>query len=87
MIRHCVVVKDRALNAFLIPFFAPSVGVAERSFSDEVKNTESQMHAHPEDFDLYYVGTYDDEHCTFHLFDVPNMVLRGQDCRRPGASG
>jgi hypothetical protein len=85
MIRHIVVCKDRALDAFLIPFFTPSVGVAERSFYDEVKNAESPMHKHPEDYDLYYAGTYDDDTCGFQLFDQPKLICRAQDSKESPA--
>ena len=79
MIRHILCVKDRALDAYLIPFYVPSVGVAERSFSDEVVSKDSPMRAHPEDYDLYYVGTYDDSDCRMSLFDQPKLVMRAQD--------
>jgi hypothetical protein len=63
MIQIIVSVKDRAAGAFGRPFFVPSVGLAIRSFSDEVNRSadDNQMNRHPDDFDLYELGTYDDE--------------------------
>jgi hypothetical protein len=63
MIQIIVSVKDRAAGAFGRPFFVPSVGIAIRSFADEVNRQadDNQMNKHPDDFDLYDLGTYDDE--------------------------
>lgn len=72
-------VKDRALDAFGRPFFVPSVGVAERSFMDELRNPESELAKHPEDYDLYLLGTYDDATGLFNC-SHPTLMLRAQDC-------
>ena len=55
-------VKDRAADAFGRPMFVPSQGVAIRSFSDELNRNdpENQLYNHPDDFDLYDFGTFDD---------------------------
>lgn len=71
-------VKDRALDAFSRPFFVPSVGVAERSFQDEVRNPESEMSKHPEDYDLYLLGTFDEAMGTFNC-SHPTLMIRAQD--------
>jgi len=56
-------VKDRAADAYGRPMFVPSIGVAIRSFSDEVNRTDpdNQLNNHPDDFDLYYLGEFDDQ--------------------------
>jgi len=63
MIQIIVAVKDRAAGAFGRPFFVPSVGLAIRSFTDEVNRDadDNQMNRHSDDFDLYDLGIYDDE--------------------------
>lgn len=55
-----VAIKDRALDAFMRPFFAQTKGQAIRMFNDEVNNNQSPMFAHPDDYDLYYLGMWDD---------------------------
>lgn len=62
-----VAVKDRALDAFMRPFFVPTVGMALRSFQDEVnrKERDNAIHAHPEDYDLYKLGSWDEESGVF----------------------
>lgn len=86
MIQHVVVVKDRALDAFLKPIFTASLGVAERAFRDEVNNKDSDMFKHPSDFDLYNLGVYHDQDASFHLLEVPQLIMRAQDVREGGAS-
>lgn len=75
-------VRDRALDAFMQPFFAPSVGIAVRSFGDEVNRAESPMAAHPDDYDLYQLGTFDDATGRFAVGDGPRQVAIGKDVRR-----
>ena len=73
-----VCVKDGALGAFLPPFFVPSIGVAVRHFGDEVHNKESPMFAHPEDYELYHLGQFDDAGI-FDIFPQPVRLARGLD--------
>jgi len=76
-----VAVKDRAVDAYNRPFYVPTIGAAIRSFTDEVNRNESEMNAHPEDYDLYDMGTFDDQTGTFLPPDggVPRVISRAQD--------
>ena len=74
-------VKDRALDAFTAPFFVQAVGQGERMLKDEAMREDSQLGKHPEDFDLYLLGTWFDDSGRFESFDVPQLVLRAQDLR------
>lgn len=75
-------VRDRALNAYMQPFFVASAGVAVRSFSDEVNRTESPMNGHPEDYDLYHLGFYSEDTGRMEPLDAPRMVAVGKDVIR-----
>lgn len=79
-LRVCVV-KDRALDLFGRPFFVPSMGVAERSFKDEVNNKEGEMYKHPEDYDLYSLGVYHEETGAFEC-EPPKLLMRAQDVQQ-----
>lgn len=84
-----VAVRDRAIDSFSRPFFVPSIGAAIRSFRDEVNNADSPMYAHPEDYDLYELGWFEDSSGTFGS-DGPRQVAIGKDCKIPldkGVSG
>lgn len=72
-----VSVRDRAVNGFASPFFVPSEGVALRSFTDEVNRPDSALAKHPEDYDLYVLGTFDDSDGSFAV-NVPRMLVAGK---------
>lgn len=58
--RHIVAVRDRALGAFMNPFTVPSLGAAIRSFQDEANRADGEIYKHPDDYDLYKLGEYDE---------------------------
>jgi hypothetical protein len=78
-------VKDRAADAFGRPMFVPSVGVAIRSFSDEVNRNDgdNQLNNHPDDFDLYELGEFDDNTGQFALHDQPKLLSLGKQVKIP----
>ena len=76
-------VKDRAADAFGRPMFVPSQGVAIRSFSDELNRNdpENQLYNHPDDFDLYDFGTFDDNSGQFELHELPKLLSLGKQVK------
>lgn len=76
---HICAVRDRAMDAFMQPIFVPAVGLAVRSFIDEVNRSESPMFMHPEDYDLFEIGSYDDETGFLTALDRPRLVQIGKD--------
>lgn len=79
-----VSVRDRAANAFGRPFFVATRGQAIRSFSDEVntKREGNALQAHPEDFDLYELGVFDEDTGQFENNHVPTQIAVGKDVVR-----
>lgn len=78
-------VRDRAADVFGSPFFHVSLGSAIRGFSDAVSNNgdpNNLMAAHPEDFDLYHLGFFIDQHAKFELLDTPLQIAVGKDSLR-----
>ena len=78
-----VSIKDRAADAFGRPFYVPSVGVAIRSFQDEVNRAsdDNQMYQHSDDFDLFELGSFDDSTGTFELFESPKLLTLGKQVK------
>jgi hypothetical protein len=76
-------VKDRAADAYGRPMFVPSAGVAIRSFSDEINrnNAENQLYNHPDDFDLYELGEFDDNTAIFSLHEQPKLLSLGKQVK------
>ena len=72
-------VRDVKVGAFARPIFVPSRGVAIRQFQDEVSRAadDNVMFKHPKDFELYFLGVFDDE--TGHMAEPeqPELLLRG----------
>lgn len=75
-----VSVRDGASGAFGRPFFVVARGQAIRSFQDEVNRQaqDNDLNKHPEDFDLYCLGSFDDN--SGHLTaQQPELLIRGKD--------
>lgn len=75
-----VAIRDRAVDAFMRPWYVRSVGEAIRVFSDSINSKDGPMMDHPEDYDLYVLGTFKEED---GLFDtgVPSMIGIGKDLK------
>lgn len=76
-------IRDSAADAYGRPFFMSSVGIAIRSFTDEVNRAdkENQIYMHPEDFDLFELGEFDDETGRISLLDVPKQLALGRQVK------
>jgi len=55
-----VSIFDKAVEAYMRPFMAQSVGQAVRIFEDEVSRTESELGKHKEDYALFQIGSFND---------------------------
>lgn len=82
MIQVIVSVKDTAAQAFGRPVFVPTTAVAVRSFRDEVNRPDSKedMAKHPDDFELYELGTFDDSTGKIEI-NEPRLVARAKDLK------
>jgi len=76
-------VKDRAADAYGRPMFVPSTGVAIRSFSDEINRSDpdNQLYNHPDDFDLFEFGVFDDNTGVFELYEQPKLLSLGKQVK------
>lgn len=56
-------VYDSAVGSYGRPIYAPSVGAAMRSFTDEVNRVaqDNPLNKHPDDFHLELLAEFDDE--------------------------
>lgn len=77
-------IRDRAADCFSTPMFFTSVGGGVRSFTDEINRPaeNNQYYNHPEDFDLYELGSYTDETADFEILPQPRQVAIGKDVSR-----
>lgn len=72
-------VRDSAVDAFMRPFCVPTVGMAVRSFQDEVKDPQSPMAKHPSDYELFQLGVFDEEVGRFDNAVSPRSLARALD--------
>lgn len=60
MIVNAYAVFDRKSLVFSPPFYSPTDGSATRAFADAANDPQAPVGAHPADYVLFLVGTYDD---------------------------
>lgn len=53
-------VYDTKAEAYLPPFFLPTVGMALRAFKDCATSKDHQFGKNPDDYVLYEIGHFDD---------------------------
>lgn len=67
MIQCVFAVYDKAAEAFLPPFFLPNKGMAVRTFGDCIKDTSHAFSRNPADYNLMYLGKWNNVDGTFEL--------------------
>lgn len=77
-------VKDRATDTYGTPMCLLSDGHAIRMFGDEINRAaeENMLYKHPDDYDLYELGTWDPETARYEVHD-PTMLTMGRQLKRP----
>lgn len=72
-----VAVRDAAADVFGRPYFVPSVGVAIRTFTDEVNRdaADNMLNRHRKDFALYEIGSYDDSTAQIICHSEPKLLI------------
>lgn len=85
MFLYVLTIRDRAANVFGQPVYNLSTGAAVRGFKDEINRSHegNLLYTHPEDFDLYELGIYDDSDGTFKLHEKPVQLCLGRDLVNP----
>lgn len=76
---------DRKAGVYGQPIVVASVGVAVRGFTDQVNGVDSTVNKHPEDFDLYQLGWYDDVEGKFYNYENSAcLVVTGSSVKHGG---
>lgn len=79
-----VSVFDRALQAFGRPVFVQTTGQAIRSFMDECSDEKSEIAKHPEDYELFHLGSWDDGTGRWMQFEKPELLIQAKAANRKG---
>lgn len=76
MILKAFSVRDSKAEVFNTPFFQKTHGEAERSFRELVRDPKTMPGKYPEDYDLYYLGEYDDQTGKMELIASPQHLMK-----------
>lgn len=86
MIMSIYSIRDK-LTGYLTPTFEPNDQVAMRNFAHAIQHTDTLLHTHPGDYDLYCLGTLDSEDGTIMPIS-PQLVCSGSSFSlKGGATG
>lgn len=75
-------VRDSAVGLFSAPFFLRGRGEAFRAFQDEVSRPESRIFAHPSDYALFEVGSFDEDGAILEALPSPERLALAADLVR-----
>ena len=79
---------DIAAQFYHPPVFFRATGAALRWFEGLVKNPEAkELHEHPEHFQLFEVGAFDDFSAVFSPMTPPNLLVHGSSFDVPVDKG
>lgn len=68
-------VRDSQVGSFSTPYFAVDHVRATRMFGIACKDNTVQLAHYPEHFDLYFLGSWNDENGKFHLEEQPQFIV------------
>jgi hypothetical protein len=83
MLYKMYTIHDSKAEIFHPPYVKHSHGEAERDFTTAVNDERTNMNKYPEDFNLYYVGSWDDNTGKAELLDSPQHIIKAIQCIRP----
>jgi len=76
MILKMFAIRDSKAEFYNQPFFQKTHGEAERNFRSLATDEKSQISKYPEDFDLYYLGEYDDQTGQMNPQKTPQHIVK-----------
>lgn len=76
MISGMFAVFDHKAKVFGKPFYENRVELAVRSVAAGIMDPQSMLSKFPEDFDLYRLGSFNDENGSFDLLPQPEIICK-----------
>mgnify|MGYP003375826781 CR=1 FL=1 len=76
MKRKVYTVRDAKAELFNTPFYQTTHGEAERTFKNLVQDKTSMVGKYPEDYDLYYMGEFDDNTGNIMSLETPQHIVK-----------
>lgn len=81
MIRNMYAVLDLKAKNYCIPYTSANHALAQREFARVVNTPETVLNANPEDFELLYIGFYDDDHGIYQNADEHLFIASGKQVK------
>jgi hypothetical protein len=79
--KHLIVsIYDKATQAYMRPFTVPTEGQAVRMFQDEVLREGSEIGAHPEDYSMFLIGSFNDNDGLLEDYE-PRVLSRAHEVK------
>lgn len=75
-------IRDAKGEIYHNPFFKHTHGEAERDFHQVVNDDKSTLNQFPDDFDLYYIGEYDNTAGTFKSLATPQHITKAVNVKK-----
>lgn len=72
-------VYDKAVQAFMKPFYCRTKGEAVRSFMEACKDEKMEFNKHAADYTLFQLGSFDDATGRFTSVE-PERVISALEC-------
>jgi len=76
-------IRDAGAEFYGAPFYTRAKGQALRDFSRVVQDPQTVLHANPEQYDLYYLGRFDDNSGKHDLLPTPQHVSKAIEHVKP----
>ena len=73
---------DVKAQAYLPPWFLPETAMALRTFADCCNSSTHQFGAHPEDYYLYEIATFDNTTAEIDVYKAPKIIAKGPETVR-----
>lgn len=75
-------IRDSKAAIFNTPFYSRTHGEAERNFTQLVTDPQTMPGKYPDDYDLYYLGEFDDNTGKGELLDTPQHLMKAVQVKR-----
>jgi len=76
-------IKDNKVGTYGMPFFSPNEVQATRNFARSCHDTNVQISIFPSDFDLFYLGSFDDTTGKFFQDERhPQFIIGGMSAKK-----
>lgn len=75
-------IRDSKGEFFTPPFYKKTAGEAERDFHQLVNDANSMVHKYPEDYDLYYIGEFNDQDGKIKSLDSPSHICKAVNLKK-----